>query len=263
MTGPDPVSIEEPARLIARGTGRGVRIAIIDSGVELPHPRLEGLKLADDVAIVSDGVKLVARPNDGQDAYGHGTAVASIVRESAPDADLGSFRVFDGRNSSRSSIVREAVHQALDRGYQVINCSFGCGLPDQVLSYKEWVDEAYLRGVHVVAACNNIDFNTPEWPGHFTSVITVNMARTPDASRIWYKRGNLVEFAACGVQVDVPWLGGQTRNMTGSSFAAPRVAGLVARLLSAQPGLSPIEMKLLLYRLAEPWTFSVFAPNVA
>jgi subtilisin len=252
----------EAADLIRTGTGKGIRIAIVDSGVEISHPRLAGINVVHDVAVVSDGLQLVTTENSGEDVYGHGTAVAGIIRETAPDAEIGSFRVLDNHNNSRSAIVCEAVRQALDAGYNIINCSFGCGVLDQVLDYKTWVDEAYLKGTHVVAACNNYDFLRPEWPGFFATVITVNMARTPEESQFWYKTGQLVEFAARGVDVEVAWRKGATKMVTGSSYAAPRVAALLARLLSARPDLTPLQAKALFQAVAAPWTLDVVGPNV-
>lgn len=260
MTWPTP---DDALAMLRSGTGCGVRVAVVDSGVEFGHPALSGLRAVEDVAIVSDGTKLVTQPNDGADAFGHATAVAGIIHATAPDAEIGSFRVLDGHNSSRSAIVCEAVRQALDHGYHIVNCSFGCGVLDQVLDYKTWVDEAYLRGVHVVAACNNVDYTTPEWPGYFASVITVNMARTVDAQKFWYKPGTLVEFAAQGVDVDVPWRDARTKNVTGSSFAAPRVAGLIARLLSVEPLLTTVQLKALLRVIADPWSQDIIGPNVS
>ena len=132
----------------------------------------------------------------------------------------------------------------------------------QVLQYKTWVDEAYLKRVHVVAACNNEDFTRPEWPAYFPSVISVNMARNHGDSVFYYQQGTLVEFAAKGVDVRVPWSGGTQKIVSGSSFAAPRLTALVARLISCWPDLSPLETKALLQRLAIPWCRSVAASNV-
>ena len=73
----------------------------------------------------------------------------------------------------RTIVIREGVRQAIDAGYDILNCSFGCGVKEHILQYKDWIDEAYLKGIHIVAACNNIDFRRPEWPGFFPSVITV------------------------------------------------------------------------------------------
>src|SRR6266702_1938668 len=232
------IQLDRALRALHEGTGRGVRVAVIDSGIEISHPRLSGLTLRDDIHVVDAGLHVEARPGNGTDLFGHGTAVASIIRSIAPEAEIGSVRVLGEHLDSRTAIIREGVRQAFDRGYAVLNCSFGCGLPQHIFQCKEWVDEAYLHGVHIVSACNNDDFSKPEWPGYFPSVITVNMARVADYHRFYYKPGNLVEFAA------------------------PVFSGLLARLLSVFPKLRPLEAKSILLRAAAPWTADIAAPNV-
>lgn len=254
------ISPDEAADAIRRGRGKGVRIAILDSGVEAAHPALGGLALADDVAVIEDGARLREVPGDG-DPFGHGTAIAGILRSVAPEAELGSFRVLGESLGARTAIIVEGARLAIERGYHILNCSFGCAIAEHVLRHKSWVDEAYLGGVHVVAACNNHDFARPEWPGSFSSVLTVNMARTTGDADLFHKPGTLVEFAARGVDVEVAWRGGQTKKVTGSSFAAPRLAGMLACLLSENPGIRPVQAKALLHRLARPWTREVRAPN--
>lgn len=263
----DPWLSPEDARAALREhRGKGIRIAVIDSGLDLTHPSLTNLKLGDHVAILEERGRIVASEGagEGDDVYGHGTAVASILHEVAPEAEIGSFRVLDARNVSRTAVIREGVRQAMQRGYNIINCSFGCksGLKT-IMLYKEWVDEAWLRGIHVVAACNNYNLYEPEWPGHFTSVITVNMART-ESGYFFHRPGHMVQFGARGEDVPVAWLGGRTERKTGSSFAVPRVTGLVARLLSAAPGLPPPLVLDLLRRIAAPWQaeFDTAAPLV-
>lgn len=245
---------EEAKEALLHGRGAGVKIAVIDSGVEAAHPALGGLELVDDVAIVHEDDGLMIQPGEGRDVFGHGTAVAWSALQTAPETRIGSFRVLDGRNLSKSHAVCRAALLAIERGYHIINCSIGAGIKEQVLMYKDWVDRAYLAGVHVVAACNNMDFRKLEWPGHFPSVVTVNMLDAPHDDRLYLNQGgSLVEFAAHGVGVRVPWKGGVTIETTGSSFAAPRAAGLLARLLSARPGLRPLQAKELLQTVAEPW----------
>jgi hypothetical protein len=200
------VDAEAARSCVERGRGRGVRVAILDSGVELSHPAMSGLTLSDDLVIVDDGLQLQVMPGEGRDLYGHGTAVAHIIHKLAPEAEIGSFRVLGDHLDSRTKIIQEGVRQALDLNYRILNCSFGCGVLNHVLEYKSWVDEAYLKGVHIIAACNNEDYTVPEWPGYFPSVITVNMARSEALDRFFYKPGHLVEFAAKGVNVEVPWL---------------------------------------------------------
>ena len=216
--------------------------------------------MADDVAIVEDGLRLKEVPG-GVDRFGHGTAIASILRRVAPEAELGSFRVFGESLATRTATIAEGARLAMDRGYHVLNCSFGCAISDHVLHHKRWVDEAYLSGVHIVAACNNYDFSRPEWPGFFSSVITVNMARTDDDGHLSHKPGTLVEFAARGIDVDVAWCDGLTKKVSGSSFAAPHVAGMLACMLSVKPGLRPLQAKTLFHQIAHPWTQDLRAPN--
>ncbi len=255
------ISPEEAVEAIRRGTGKGVKIAVLDSGIEVGHPGLNGLELTDDIAIVEDGLRLKTVPGEGRDLFGHGTAVAGILRSMAPEAEIGSFRVLGESLGSRTAVILEGAMLAIERGYNILNCSLGCSVPEHVLKYKCWVDEAYLRGVHVVAACNNHDFSRPEWPGFFTSVLTVNMARTDEDTDIFYKPGHLVEFAARGVDVEVPWLGGTTKTVTGSSFAAPRLASMLACMISEVPKITPLQAKALFHRFARPWTKNLTALN--
>jgi subtilisin family serine protease len=246
-------SLDEARSFLEEGTGRGIKIAVLDSGVETAHPQLAGLELADDLAITEEGGRLCATPGSGHDNFGHGTAIAGILREVAPEAALGSFRLLGERLHSRSRIIRQGVLEALARGYHILNCSFGCAREDQVLLYKDWVDAAYVRGRHIVASCNNQDYSKREWPGHFPTVISVNFTRCSEPTRFFWRRGSLVEFAARGQDVGVAWLEGGRKQVTGSSFAAPHLAGLLARLLSGCPTLSPLHAKALLQKLASPW----------
>jgi subtilisin family serine protease len=255
------IDLNKAKRALAAGTGEGIRVAVLDSGVESAHPKLR-IKLVDDLAVVAEGHKLRVVKGGKKDTFGHGTAVSGVIHELAPNARIGSIRVLGHDNTSRTAIIRRAAQEALDRGYQIINCSFGCGVESQVLQYKSWVDEAYLKGVHVVAACDNIDFSKTEWPAYFPSVIAVNMAETDDGDIFYYQRATLVEFAARGVDVTVSWLGGGEKVVTGSSFAAPRLAGMLARLLSIYPYIPPLEAKSILHKLALPWTRKAAAQNV-
>jgi subtilisin family serine protease len=247
------INLEEAAGALREGDGSGVSVAVIDSGIQTSHPQLSGITLNDDIAVVPQGHKLAVIPGNGLDVFGHGTAVAGIILSLAPKCQLGNFRVLGIANTSKTEIIQRAAQEALDRGYKVLNCSFGCAVQQQVLRYKSWVDEAYLQGIHVVAACNNQDFRIPEWPAYFPSVVAVNMMQTDDNNIFYYQRGTLVEFAAKGIDVKVPWVGGREKVVTGSSFAAPRLAALLARLLSVYPDITPIQAKAILHKIAQPW----------
>jgi subtilisin len=128
---------------------------------------------------------------------------------SHPRAQIGSFRVLNAALGSKFPIIREAASLAVDMGYQILNCSFGSGADlSRIEHFKPWVDLAYRRGVHIVSACNNDDFRSAEWPGHFPSVVTVNMAKT-ESDDLYFRwdepegdfSRHLVEFAARGVDL--------------------------------------------------------------
>jgi subtilisin family serine protease len=257
------ITPEVAENAIRAGCGRGIKIAIVDSGVEFSHPALHHLRLLDDIAfeVTASGI-VERRAGAGVDKYGHGTAVAFVINRIAPEAQLGSFRVLDENLGSEYVIIEEAVRIAIDRGYHIINCSFGSTAKlDTIGHFKPWIDLSYRHGVHVVTACSNVDFRMAEWPGYFPTAVVVNMAKT-DSEDVFFRwdvppqgdfAQHLVEFAARGVDVEVPWYEGQTRKETGSSFAAPHVAGVLARLLSQYPNLKPPVAKALLQEIAVPW----------
>lgn len=245
-------AVEQAVEALRISDGTGIKVAIIDSGVEVTHPALEGIQLADDISVSCDGVNLKIEEGVGSDVYGHGTAVASLVLKEAPGVTLGSFRALDSSNHARSFVIAECVNQAMARGYQIINCSFGCrGLPRYVMDYKEWVDRAYLQGVQIVAACSNVGAGIREWPAYFPSVLSVRGIDCAE-DEFFFRSGRMVSFLAQGERVEVPWLNGGTKIETGSSFAAPLIAGKIAKLMAGIPGISPASIKPLLSMLAKP-----------
>jgi subtilisin family serine protease len=256
MTPPASIRWPDAAALsdaLHHGDGAGVRIAVLDSGIEIAHPAFAGTSLEDDLDFHSapDG-SVTLTEGAGHDAYGHGTAIAWLIRSVAPAAMIGSFRIMgDGRLSSKRELVREAAHEALRRGYRILNCSFGHRAAAlYAMDYKEWVDAAYVASCSVVAACDNAGAGQQVFPAHFPSVIGVDRSEKPlDLLR---RPGRLVEFAALGENVMVPWRDGAWKSVIGSSYAAPRVVGLVARLLSALPSLSAAQVKAALQALATP-----------
>jgi subtilisin len=220
------ISPEEAVEALRHGTGRGVRIAVLDSGIESRIRSCVESTWGEDIAIVESGFKLEVVAGGGEDHFGHGTAVAGIIHRIAPEAEIASFRVLGSSLEARTAIVQEGALLAIERGYRILNCSFGCMIAEHVLRYKHWVDRAYIQGTHVVAACSNSGSTRQEWPAFFTSVISVNMAPANGADATLLRRnGSLVEFAAAGFEIDVPWSGGNKKRVTGSSFAAPHVTG--------------------------------------
>lgn len=260
----------EARKALREGTGRGIKIALLDSGIELSHPGLGRRRLVDDIAFEISPAGTVRRvPGHGIDECGHGTALAGAIWAAAPEAQIGSFRVLDRNFSSKYAIIREAATLAIESGYHLLNCSFGARAEDRAIGhFKPWVDLAYRHGVHVVSACNNESFRVPEWPGHFPTVIAVNMAQAGVGNLYLRWDGgeegvprHLVEFAASGVDLSLPWKDASWLKRTGSSYAAAHAAGLLARLLSIHPTLKPLVALSLLQEAAEAWTPAHAATN--
>ncbi len=241
------ISLDEAAQALRSGDGNGVRVAVLDSGVEITHPRFAGRSLRDDVAVRLEEQEPFV-DGRGRDLYGHGTAVAGLIWDAAPQAEIGSFRVLGPGLSARTAQVALAARKAVELGYHVLNCSFACGISGHVSVYKEWLDEAFLAGVHVVAASGN--HIRPEWPAHFSSVLGVDCSPEPDAETLARIPQRLVEFLCPAENLEVAWKDGGSRVMTGSSFAAARLTGLVAKVLSSFPGCDAPAMKSLLRGLA-------------
>lgn len=237
-----------------RGDGRGVRVALLDSGIERRHPKFGGASFDDDLCFTGAGNGDAPKDAGGMDFFGHGTAVAAVLLQTAPAVTIGSFRVLGGEAYGRDEIIRRAALEAIARGYHIIHCSFGAsGSPFTVMSFKSWVDAAYLAGVHVVAACNNGGSSVRVWPAHFTSVVAVDFSASASNQSVQRREGTLVEFAARGGNGSrLPWRDQTMRTISGTSFSAPVATGLIARILSAYPGIHPDQMKMILREIAEP-----------
>ena len=100
-------------------TGRGVRVAVVDSGIAAGHPHVGGM--VGGVSLLENGED----PSDYRDRLGHGTAVAGAIREKAPDAELLAVRIFDRELKATAEVLARAISWAADHGVQLINLSLG------------------------------------------------------------------------------------------------------------------------------------------
>jgi subtilisin family serine protease len=241
---------------VRQGTGRGIRVAVLDSGIATSHEALAGNSLRDDLIFLpsSDEFSVNTIEGSGQDDYGHGTAVAWLIWSLAPEVEIGSFRILAAENrNSKQLLVHQAAMTAIDRGYDILHCSFGHrAAAVYALDYKSWIDAAYVANRHIVAACDNAGSKASVFPAHFNSVIGVNRMAGVAEDALFRHAGNLVEFLALGENVRVPWAGGSWKTVIGTSFAAPRVTALAARVLGMFPNLTAAQMKAVLQGLARP-----------
>jgi subtilisin family serine protease len=224
--------------------GSGVRVAVIDSGIERDHPDVGGRLVASvRVELVDDEPRVVDDP-DAIDVVGHGTACAGIVHRIAPGADLVSVRVLGPDNRGKGAVFAAGLAWAIDHGVQVVNLSLSSKSDAMYGTFHELADEAYFARVLLVCAANNVP--GPSYPSLFSSVVSVAAHDLADEWAFFYNPAPPVEFGAFGLDVPVAWKDGGRSVATGNSFAAPHIAGLAALILSRHPGATPFEVKTIL-----------------
>jgi subtilisin len=193
------------------------------------------------------------------DAFGHGTAVAALLVAHAPGIAIESLRMLDSERQGSSERVLAGLRWAIERKFDIVNCSFGTFGPATtkfLASYKRVIDLAFCENVLLIGACSNSDHKLTSLPASFPTVLATDAGRLAEHPVPLVKRraGHLIEFVTRGVDVSVSWKDGSSRLVTGSSFAAPHLAALVARIRELRPKWNSCEMKAALYRLSEPVT---------
>ena len=231
------------------GTGRGLRVAIVDSGVEASHPAVGG-KLVASVAVERAGEDWDVVEADAVDVVGHGTASAGIIHALVPEAELVSVRVLGPDNRGSGGAFSAGLEWAVEAsGASVVNLSLSSRSEAWFGPLHDLADLAYFRNVLLVCAANNV--SVASYPSLFASVVSVAAHDVPSAETWFYNPEPPVEFGAYGLNVDVAWRGGTRMVVTGNSFAAPHIAGYAARIRGAHPGLTPFETKSILAATAD------------
>jgi len=227
--------------------GEGIRVCILDSGVEPDHPLVGDLAGAMVVSIGEDGETVVGDDTEG-DVVGHGTACAGIIHALAPKAELYSVRVLGAGATGSGPVLLAGLRWAVDQEYDVINMSLSTTKSQFAGVLHELADSAYFRRTVLVASAHNMPVESYPW--RFSSVISVG-SHEEDDSMVYYANPDPpVEFFARGVDVDVAWLGGGSIRATGNSFATPHLAGICALVLSKHRDLTPFQLKNVLYLTA-------------
>ena len=228
--------------------GSGVRVCVLDSGVDAGHPLVGGLDRAMDVAAGDDG-QLTVVPAAPADSAGHGTACAAIIRSVAPGASLTSVRVLTSGKHGTGAALLAGLGWAIDEGYDVINMSLSTTRDKFSGALRELADRAYFRRSILVTSAHNMPVHSYPWP--FASVISVACHEGRDPLTYYYNPSPPVDFYARGVRVRVAWLGGREITSTGNSFAAPHIAAISALILSKHRLLTPFQLKSVLYLAAD------------
>jgi subtilisin family serine protease len=235
-----------PEWALGGATGAGVRVCILDSGVEAGHPLVGDVETA--VAVSIDGDEVTIAEDEAGDLCGHGTACAGIVRSLAPECELSSVRVLGAGYTGSGPALLEGLRWAVEQDFHVINMSLSTTKRRFAGLLHDLADSAYFRRTMLVASAHNMPVESYPW--RFSSVISVGSHEEPDPRSFYYNPRPPVEFFARGVDVEVAWLGGGTIRCTGNSFATPHMTGLCALMLSKHPELTPFQLKSVLFLTA-------------
>jgi subtilisin len=225
-------------------TGSGVRVCILDSGIEPGHPLVGEVQGAWAISIGEDNEPVVQEDAEG-DQCGHGTACAGIVRTLAPEAELHSVRVLGAGYTGSGPVLLAGLRWAIDQGFDVINMSLSTTKKQFAAVLHELADSAYFRRTVLVASAHNMPVESFPWK--FSSVVSVGSHELDDPFTLFSNPVPPVEFFARGVDLDVAWLGGSTIRVTGNSFATPHVSGFCALVRGKHPELTPFQLKSVLY----------------
>ena len=229
-------------------TGKGIKVAVVDSGIEAEHPAIGG-QWHGGVIVNYDGRtrSRVRFEEDHEriDLYGHGTACAGIIHSIAPEAELYSVRVLGRDLTGRAYQFAGGLRWAIDNGMQVINLSLSTGREEYFGLFHELADDAYFKNCLLVSAANNVP--GASYPSLYSSVLSVAAHDGQDPYTYYYNPSPPVEFGAPGIDVRVAWQNGSTVVTTGNSFAAPHIAGIVTLIRSKHPELTPFQIKTVLF----------------
>ncbi len=250
-----------PDRLLRdpRATGEGVRVCVIDSGVERAvleekfarqgielHP-IQGAIFPSEANDRSEPL-----PYEGRQSTPHGTTVADIILTLAPRVQLYSADVFGPQGTCEMETLTRALRFAMDRWQcKIVNLSLG--VPEHRLQqlprrqqFLRAVEEAYFRDVLVFAAAHNEHPLTKSYPAAFAPpLLSVDKRTFVQPFEFAYEPRHQIEFQAHARGYLGPFM-----NEPATSWAAPHLAGIAARILTLRPGLKPFEMKTILYWLS-------------
>ena len=231
------IGVEWPERVTREwawggSTGAGVTVCILDSGVEPAHPLIGPV----------DGAVVVSVDAETGEAS---IDAGGIVRALAPDCASFSVRVLGAGYTGSGPVLIAGLRWAIEQGFDVINMSLSTTKRQFAEVLHELADSAYFKRTVLVASAHNMPVESYPW--RFAAVISVGSHEENDPQVFYYNPAPPVEFFARGVNVEVPWLGGETTPASGNSFATPHMSGMCALIMAKHRELTPFQLKSVLF----------------
>ncbi|AIC93003.1 MULTISPECIES: S8 family peptidase [Shouchella] len=223
--------IGTPAAQASGFTGSGVSVAVLDTGID-PHSDLN----------IQGGVSFVPGESGSDDGNGHGTHVAGTIAALdndqgvlgvAPDVDLFAVKVLSASGSGSISSIAQGLEWTAENNIDVANLSLGSPSPSQTL--EQAVNDATDSGVLVVAAAGNSGTSSLGYPARYDHAMAVGATDESDSLASFSQYGEGLDLVAPGVGVESTYPGGGYDSLSGTSMAAPHVAGAAALVKQKNP----------------------------
>jgi subtilisin len=219
-------------------TGAGVKVAVIDSGIDFNHPEL--------AAQYAGGKNFINTRKTPMDDNGHGTHVAGTIAAAmnntniigvAPNVSLYGLKVLDASGNGSFSSIIAALDWCVKEGIQVTNNSYGSSV-DPGTTVQSAFDAAYDHGVLHIASAGNSGTSdgqgeTVGYPANYSSVVAVAATDNQNLRGYFSSTGQNVEISAPGVSIYSTYPGSKYATMSGTSMASPHVAGVAALVISS------------------------------
>lgn len=238
---------------------KDVTVAIVDTGVDLHHPKLS--------PFLVPGVNIKNRSLPPQDQFGHGTKVAGVIsavwRGMSEDSPIGTgkimpIKVMDNGNDGDLYFTVEGMKEAIRRQADLIVLAQGSWTYSQLMA--EVIEQAEKEGVLVISAAGNATYDLNGqvvysrpiyYPASFPTVIGVGSVRADESHEPSSNVGDGLDLVAPGELIKSAKSGGGTELDSGTSFAAPQVAGVAALIWQIRPEYTVSDIRNLLYQTAD------------
>ncbi len=251
-----------------------VRVAVIDTGIDYFHPDLESNVWVNPGEVPANGVDddgngyiddvhgydFVSRDSDPLDDQMHGTHVAGIIGAVGDNrmgvsgvcwrVSLMALKAFNEAGEATLADVLESIHYAVANGAQIINASWG--QPDKSRALADAVAAAHAAGVVLVASAGNDRSDRPYYPASYPEAVTVAATNAKDERSLFSNYGYSSDLAAPGEAILSTVLDNRYDSASGTSMAAPHVAGAAALVWSLHPGLGNRDVEDILRNATDP-----------
>ena len=214
-------------KILDYATGKSVKVAMIDSGwdtSQADHRILKGVSFIDP----EDELRLKYN-SDYNDINGHGTACSDIILRVAPDVSIIPIKVFGKQIETSINVLEEAIKYAIDREVNIINLSLGTILKEAIYPIYRVCEIARQKKIIIVSAWSNTEEYS--YPAIFENVISVSSGAVKNIFDFKFNKNDAIEFIAKGSFDDTLGFGGIRLRMSGNSFAAPVISGLIALII--------------------------------